>query len=344
MPFRRLVGMIDTHHEQGTLITASSANLKTYIGCRRKFHLSNFLYMNSSQLYILKNKSFRANVIKIGMTKNAPDARARQISSATGVPEPFDVLFACSVADSRIAEMKAHSRLAAFRVNRSREFFQIPAEIARKIVLEVCTEVNAENQYDPPSITVDWISLPKPRLVVSDHYEEKYGEVHEIQLDRIESRPIGTSKLSETQKQRLDVVSAILAELYIDPDETWHDSFSRDRTPELELRIWEHIARAYLKIDDIEYLSKEAKREAYTILLRRSMSPSKRVLRKTALSHLSEQRAKKIMAGYELAPKPITVEKMKAQNDESEVRILHPIPIVRAIQKVFTLKDPPKSD
>jgi len=295
--------------------------------------------MDSSQLYILKNKSFRANVFKIGMTKNAPDARAKQISGVTGVPEPFDVLFACSVVDCRTAETKAHCRLAAFRINESREFFRIPAEIARKIVLDVCAEVNAEHQHEPPSITVDWISRPKPQAVVSDQYEEKYGEVHEMPLDCVVSRPVGTSKLSELQKQRLDVVGAILAEVYTDPDETWHDSFTRDRTPELELRIWEHIAKAYLKIDDIDYLSTEAKHEAYTILLQRSMAPSKRVLQKTELRHFTEQRAKKIMAGYELAPKPITVEKIKARDDEDEIKIIHPRGIVAALQNVFAPRD-----
>jgi hypothetical protein len=276
------------------------------------------------------------------MTKDAPDTRAKQISGATGVPEPFDVLFACSVADCRAAESKAHCRLAAFRVNESREFFRIPAEIARKVVLDVCAEVNAEHQYEPPSITVDWISRPKPQVAVSDQYEEKYGEVHEIPLDRVISRPLGTSKLSELQKLRLDIVGAILAEVCTDPDETWHDSFTRDLNPELELRIWEHIAKAYLKIDDIDYLSKEAKHEAYTILLQRSMAPSKRVLRTVDLRHFTEQRAKKIMAGYELAPKPITLEKAKAQNDEDEVKIIHPRAIIAAIQTVFTQKDPTK--
>jgi hypothetical protein len=299
--------------------------------------------MSSSQLYILKNKSFQANVLKIGRTKNGPDTRAKQIyTGATGVPEPFDVLFACSVADCQAAESKAHRRLAAYRVNDSREFFRISADIARKIVLDVCAEVNAEHQCAPPTVTVDWITRQKPRTVAIDRYEEKYGEVHELPYDSIVSSSLGKSKLSDLQKQRIDVVSAVLAEVYSDPDETWHDSFSRDQNPEPEIRIWEHIAKAYLKIDDIDYLSKEAKHEAYRILLHRSMAPSERVLRRTNLRHLTKQAAINIMAGYELAPKPLTVMKIKAQKEEDEVRVIHPRPIIAAIQNMFAPKHPRK--
>jgi hypothetical protein len=295
--------------------------------------------MDASHLYILKNKSFRENVIKIGMTTNAPDARAKQIyTGATGVPEPFDVLFACSVADCRAAEAKAHRRLAAYRVNDSREFFRIPANIAREIVLDVCAEVNAEHRREAPAIMVDWISRPKPRVVVIDRYEEKYGEVYQLRYDSIVSGPLGRSELSKLQKQRIDVVSSVLAEVAFDPEEKWHDSFTRDVTPESEIRIWEHIAKAYLKIDDIDYLSKGARHEAYRILLHRSMAPSERVLRKTKLRHFTEQGARKIMAGYELAPKPLTVVKIKTQTEEDEVRTINPKPITAAIQNIFASK------
>jgi hypothetical protein len=298
--------------------------------------------MDSSQLYIFQNKSFRSNVLKIGMTKRGPDSRAKEIyTGATGVPEQFDVLFACSVADCRAAETRAHRRLAAYRINDSREFFRIPADVARRIVLDVCAEVNTEHQCEPPAITVDWITRLKPEAVAIDQYEEKYGEVHEMPIDSIVSSPLGTCKLSELQKHRLDVVGAILAEVYSDPDESWHDSFSREQNPEPELRIWEHIAKAYLKIDNIDDLSKEAKHEAYSVLLHRSLAPSKRVLEETVLQHITEQAAKKIMAGYELAPRPVIVKKIKAQ-EEDEVKVIHPKPMIAAIQNIFARNHPRK--
>jgi hypothetical protein len=239
----------------------------------------------------------------------------------------------------RAAETRTHRRLAAYRVNESREFFRIPADIARRIVLDVCTEVNAEHRHEPPSITVDWITRLKPEPVAIDQYEEKYGEVFEAPIDSFVSAPLDTCKLSESQKQRLDIVGSILAEVYSDPDETWHDSFSRDQNPEPELRIWEHIAKAYLKIDDIDYLSKEAKQEAYRLLLNRSLAPSKRALRDTDLQHFTKQAAIKIMAGYELAPKPLTVKRIKPQED-AEIKVVHPKPIISAIQAIFPMKPP----
>ncbi|STQ93225.1 T5orf172 domain [Janthinobacterium lividum] len=158
--------------------------------------------MDSSQLYILKNKSFQRNILKIGMTKKQTNSRAKQLySGATGVPEPFDVLFACSVADCRTAESIVHRRLAAFRVNNSREFFRIPAKIARQIVLEVCSNLNTERQHDRPIISVDLITTQEPEPPINDQYQEKYGEIFSIPHEEIVQLPIGTTILSKTQKK-----------------------------------------------------------------------------------------------------------------------------------------------
>ncbi len=99
--------------------------------------------MNSGYVYILQNGSFGSHLIKIGMTAREPDVRAKEIyRGASGVPEPFDIVFACQVADCRAAEKKIHGRLRAYRSNKDREFFIIPVKVAERIVLNVCKAIN----------------------------------------------------------------------------------------------------------------------------------------------------------------------------------------------------------
>lgn len=290
--------------------------------------------MDSSQLYILKNKSFQRNILKIGMTKKQTNSRAKQLySGATGVPEPFDVLFACSVADCRTAESIVHRRLAAFRVNNSREFFRIPAKIARQIVLEVCSNLNTERQHDRPIISVDLITTQEPEPPINDQYQEKYGEIFSIPHEEIVQLPIGTTILSKTQKERISIVSHILHEVFPECEEGWHESFSRDKKPEPEIRIWEHIAKAFLKIDEIDYLNTSEKEEAYDLLFARSLSPTKIVLQQHTLRYFTKETAIKIMAGYELSPKPITVSRVPPETWITNTPTLKPI--TSAISKIL---------
>lgn len=268
--------------------------------------------MEASQLYILRNRSFQTNVLKIGMTSKQASARAKQMyTGATGVPEPFDVLFACSVVDCRVAERQVHRRLAAYRVNYSREFFRISAKAARQIVLDVCSEINIDREHTRPIIAVDLITVEEPDLPPGDQYQEKYGEILSIPLDQISRRPIGTTILSKLQQERISTIDVILQEVFPECEESWHDSFSRDKYPEPEIRVWEHIAKAFLKVDQIDCLNTKEKKEAYDLLLARSLSPTKAVLQQHTLQYFTRDAALKIMAGYELPPKPLMVEKVK---------------------------------
>ena len=64
-------------------------------------------------------------LVKIGMTCDDPETRARELSGATGVPFPFRVIISKKVVDPRTKEAAIHELLSAlgFRVNEKREFF-----------------------------------------------------------------------------------------------------------------------------------------------------------------------------------------------------------------------------
>ena len=75
-------------------------------------------------VYILTNPSM-PDLIKIGRTDGALDERVRNLSSATGVPLPFEVFYAAQVEDSVGWERAIHEAFDDRRLNPKREFFRL---------------------------------------------------------------------------------------------------------------------------------------------------------------------------------------------------------------------------
>ena len=55
--------------------------------------------MAEGYIYILLNRAFQNDQYKIGMTTKTPEERARELSSATGIPRDFEVLYEQRVTD-----------------------------------------------------------------------------------------------------------------------------------------------------------------------------------------------------------------------------------------------------
>ncbi|MDQ2256451.1 GIY-YIG nuclease family protein [Enterobacter soli] len=78
-------------------------------------------------VYVLSNPCM-PGIYKIGMTTTSPEVRARELSSATGVPAPFNVEAAFYSHSPIDSEKEVHEALSEWRVNESREFFQLDLE------------------------------------------------------------------------------------------------------------------------------------------------------------------------------------------------------------------------
>ncbi len=63
-------------------------------------------------------------LIKIGRTDRDLQSRVKELNSQTGVPLPFEVHYACEVADSAATEKALHNGFADERINPKREFFR----------------------------------------------------------------------------------------------------------------------------------------------------------------------------------------------------------------------------
>ncbi|MCC8376385.1 GIY-YIG nuclease family protein [Photorhabdus temperata] len=82
-------------------------------------------FRSKGWIYVLSN-SCMPGVYKVGMTTNAPETRARELSSATGVPVPFVVEAAFFSENPGKDEAEIHDFLDRYRVNELREFFKAP--------------------------------------------------------------------------------------------------------------------------------------------------------------------------------------------------------------------------
>lgn len=94
-------------------------------------------------IYILSNDCM-PGLYKIGMTKNCPDARAKEISSSTGVPQPFKVLAAFHSKNPAKDEKLIHEAWSGFRVSPNREFFRMDKTQLEDSVEEIRSIVGPE--------------------------------------------------------------------------------------------------------------------------------------------------------------------------------------------------------
>lgn len=109
---------------------------------------------NKGIVYVLTN-SVMPGLVKIGMTTRGNiDARMKELYS-TGVPVPFDCVYACEVKVSDCAKIEKalHKAFEPNRINANREFFRIDATQATAIFelfdrKDITSEVTAEIEND----------------------------------------------------------------------------------------------------------------------------------------------------------------------------------------------------
>jgi hypothetical protein len=79
--------------------------------------------MARGYVYVLTNPAM-PDLVKIGSTIVDPDARAKDLSRPTGVPEPFRLGMYAFFDDCRAVERELHDSMRGFRVSERREFFR----------------------------------------------------------------------------------------------------------------------------------------------------------------------------------------------------------------------------
>lgn len=111
-------------------------------------------------IYVLTNPSM-PNLVKIGRTERDPETRISELSTPTGVPTPFRLVYKALVSDCSSAEELVHSILSqrGYRISNKREFFNAPLHVAIEIVVQV------QNQFSIASSQGEGNYSEKPRLI-----------------------------------------------------------------------------------------------------------------------------------------------------------------------------------
>lgn len=118
-------------------------------------------------VYVLSNE-YMPGIYKIGMTTTSPETRAKELSSATGVPFPFKVEAAFHCENPSNSERLIHEDLQDVRINDSREFFQDNLEDLESLCEQHCEAKVGESveylamNYDVISFeSLSHLSLPE---------------------------------------------------------------------------------------------------------------------------------------------------------------------------------------
>jgi DNA-binding MarR family transcriptional regulator len=130
----------------------------------------------SGYIYVLANPS-TSGIVKIGKTQQDPVKRAKELSSASGVPAPFIVVYHAYFDDYVQAERFVHSRLENSRVSNNREFFRVEIPVAINAVVDakrnfggfedvsnLIEDHNGNQSTDPDTITFGNIHGPERGL------------------------------------------------------------------------------------------------------------------------------------------------------------------------------------
>jgi len=128
---------------------------------------------NPGFIYILTNPSL-AGIVKIGKTTRTPVDRVAELSSATGVPTPFQLVYFAEFEDCDAAERALHALFTErnARVADNREFFRIAPHEAITAMIQMSTQVTrsispddqTDSSAEPPSLVSGLIADAKAYL------------------------------------------------------------------------------------------------------------------------------------------------------------------------------------
>ncbi|WP_081505945.1 GIY-YIG nuclease family protein [Azospirillum lipoferum] len=121
-------------------VASARLKLKQYLDATQIIDINN---MGASQdggeedrgvLYVLRCTLMQEQIYKVGWTSGTAKQRAKELSSATGVPVSFVVVSYWKHEDPEALEKNVHAMLSPYRVNDAREFFLVDYRKIKKII------------------------------------------------------------------------------------------------------------------------------------------------------------------------------------------------------------------
>lgn len=225
---------------------------------------------NHGYVYILSNPSM-PGLLKIGMTRFDPNRRVQELSSATGVPTQFQLIYYREFHNCVAAELEIHSILAAkgMRYNDQREFFLVDSVDAINTLLSLedeCVDEVSEDLVEVRNFNedIDWNAdyLEKKSRRESIEKTSLYQEYMEFKHSALLKYPFSnddTNKLQEYVRMGfVDSVDCLASRLFSDVDE--QISFILQYTSKGYVSGYIDVIRNYLSsIEGIDNLLQDKK-------------------------------------------------------------------------------------
>lgn len=121
---------------------------------------------------------------------------------------------------------------------------------------------------------------------------------------QLEQGPIRHGSLHPELIARIGSIARAFEEVNGQPTAEWVQDFQRDHIPEQEVAIWEELAAAFTVFIKDRSLTIEAKKEAFHLLLMRSMNDEQTVLNKAPLKHLGPADAVALLTAFDSVGRP----------------------------------------
>jgi len=122
--------------------------------------------------------------------------------------------------------------------------------------------------------------------------------------------PIVNDSLSKKQLDQIKNIHQTFIEVNPISLKETISNFKRDQNPDNEIFIWLNMAKVFkaFTLENVEHQKLEVKKEAFKLILMRSMMSEKEAINKADLKLLNENKAKEILKNYSLDKKPIKIE------------------------------------
>lgn len=137
------------------------------------------------------------------------------------------------------------------------------------------------------------------------------SSVQNTNIENLTPGPIVNESLSEEQLDKIKFIQETFNEVYpVSLDETI-TNFRRDQNPDNEITVWLNMANTFKPFASVNLGQEklEVRKEAFKLILMRSMMPEKEAISSSDLKLLSENEIQEILKNYTLDVKPIKVEK-----------------------------------
>lgn len=153
------------------------------------------------------------------------------------------------------------------------------------------------------------IAILTVSLISCKEKTESDATIETINIENLIPSPIVHESLSEEQLEKIKRIQETFKEVYPASLDETITNFKRDQNPDNEINVWQHMAKVYqpFALENVGEEKLKARKEAFKLIILRSMMPEKEAIRRSELEILSKNQIQDILKSYTLEATPIKV-------------------------------------